>query len=181
MIADAMRLKYPDAEAAYTNSGGLRADLVCLPPSSGGEAACEITWGEMFAVLPFGNATVLETVSYEILLSAFTNGFSPVCNPAIATGRFPQISGLKAQFHCNGTAAVVDAIWKAGAVDPLGPGDTVRMVTNDFMYYGGDGYTMFLGGTDVLFGPDLLLDVAIEYVMLNSPVAPVVEGRIVGP
>ena len=38
MVADAMRAKYPSVDAAYTNSGGLRADLVCSPPSAG-EAA----------------------------------------------------------------------------------------------------------------------------------------------
>jgi hypothetical protein len=37
------------------------------------------------------------------------------------------------------------------------------------------------GGTDVLQPGDALLDVAIEYVTANSPVGPVVEGRIVGP
>ena len=57
MVADAMRAKYPDVDAALTNSGGLRADLVMAPPSAA-EAAGEITWGEMFAVLPFGNRTV---------------------------------------------------------------------------------------------------------------------------
>ena len=29
MVADAMRLKYPGVDAAYTNSGGLRADVLC--------------------------------------------------------------------------------------------------------------------------------------------------------
>ena len=29
MVADAMRAKYPGVDAALTNSGGLRADLVC--------------------------------------------------------------------------------------------------------------------------------------------------------
>ena len=62
MVADAMRLKYPGVDAAYTNSGGLRADLLCDPPRAG-EAPCEITWGEMFSVLPFGNRTVIETLT----------------------------------------------------------------------------------------------------------------------
>ncbi len=37
MVADAMRLKYPEAEAAITNSGGLRADIVSVRT---GRAAC---------------------------------------------------------------------------------------------------------------------------------------------
>ena len=61
-VADAMRAKYADdgVQAAITNSGGLRPDL--FPNAiSGGEQPGEITWGEAFAVLPFGNATVIET------------------------------------------------------------------------------------------------------------------------
>jgi hypothetical protein len=49
------------------------------------------------------------------------------------------------------------------------------------MLTGGDGYTAFTGGTDILQPGDGLLDVTIEYITANSPVAPVVEGRIVGP
>ncbi len=185
MVADAMRLKYPGVDAAYTNSGGLRADLLCTPPSAG-EQDCEITWGEMFSVLPFGNRTVIETLTGAQLEQAFLNGFSPKCNPAIATGRFPQISGLVVNFTCNGTTPVVTGMWKApdgvsGTLTPIGPSDTIRIVTNDFMFTGGDGYTIFTQGTNVLQPGDDLLQVAIDYVSANSPVAPVVDGRITGP
>ena len=138
----------------------------------------------MFSVLPFGNRTVIETLTGAQLEQAFLNGFSPVCNPAIATGRFPQISGLKATYTCNGTTPVVTGMWKtpqgiSGPQTPIGPADTVRLVTNDFMYTGGDGYTVFTQGTNVLQPGDDLLQVAVDYVTANSPVGPVVEGRIV--
>jgi 2',3'-cyclic-nucleotide 2'-phosphodiesterase (5'-nucleotidase family) len=187
LIADAMRQKYPGVDAAYTNSGGLRQNLVFSPPSAG-EQPGEITWGEMFAVLPFGNRTVIETLTGAQLTTAFLNGFTPFCDPGFAggTGRFPQISGLKVQFHCTGTTPVVDAIWKApngpgGPLTLVGPADTVRIVTNDFMFGGGDGYTIFGAGTNVIQPGDDLLQVAIEYVTAHSPVDPLVEGRIVGP
>jgi 2',3'-cyclic-nucleotide 2'-phosphodiesterase (5'-nucleotidase family) len=190
MVADAMRLKYPGVEAALTNSGGLRDDLLCVPPSAG-EGACEITWGELYAVLPFGNRTVVETLTGAQLTTAFVNGFASFCHPAVSTGRFPQISGLKVQFHCAGLTPVVDGVWKtpAGIGGPeilVGPADTVRLVTNDFMFTGGDGYTVLAEGTDVLQPADDVLDVVVELVMLLSTppspgVAPVVEGRIVGP
>jgi len=182
MVADAMLEKYPGIDAAYTNSGGLRQDLVMTPPSAG-ELPGEITWGEVFAVLPFGNRTTIFTLTYDKLLEAFTNGFSPVCNPAIATGRFPQVSGLTADFHCQGTTAVVDHIYKGQATNPLArvllvPGDSVRLVTNDFMYTAGDGYTAFTAGTNVLQPGDDLMQVVIDYIAAHSPVAPVVEGRL---
>jgi 2',3'-cyclic-nucleotide 2'-phosphodiesterase (5'-nucleotidase family) len=187
MVTDAMRAKYPGLDAAYTNSGGLRQDLLFAPPTAG-EQPGEITWGEMFSVLPFGNRTVILTLTGAQLEQAFINGFTPFCFPAFTggTGRFPQISGLKVTFACNGNTPVVTGMWKApngvgGTLTPIGPADTVRFVTNDFMYTGGDGYTMFSQGTNVLQPGDDLLQVAIEYVTANSPVGPVVEGRIVGP
>ena len=185
MVADAMRLKYPGVEAAYTNSGGLRANIVGAPPSAG-EAVNEITWGEMFAVLPFGNRTVILTLTGAQLTTAFLNGFAPFCDPAFAggTGRFPQVSGLKVTFHCTGTTPVVDSILKtAGGLPgtPVGPADTVRFVTNDFMFTGGDGYTVFAQGTNVLQPGDALLDLAVDYVAAHPGIDPLVEGRIVGP
>jgi 2',3'-cyclic-nucleotide 2'-phosphodiesterase (5'-nucleotidase family) len=185
LVTDAMRAKYPSLDAAITNSGGLRNDLLVTPPTAG-EQPGEITWGEMFAVLPFGNRTVIETLTGAQLEQALLNGFSPFCNVAIATGRFPQVSGLKVTFSCNGTTPVVTGMWKTpdgigGTQTPIGPTDTVRFVTNDFMYGGGDGYTAFAQGTNVLQPGDDLLQVAIEYITAHSPVGPVVEGRIVGP
>jgi len=187
LVADAMRAKYPGVDAAYTNSGGLRADLVFQPPSAG-EQPGEITWGEMFAVLPFGNRTVIFTLTGNDLRAAFVNGFTPFCQPGFAggTGRFPQISGLAVAFSCSGTTPVIDGMWKtpsgvSGPRTPIGPTDTVRIVTNDFMYTGGDGYTVFANGTNVAQPGDGLLEVTIDYVAANSPVDPVVDGRIDGP
>jgi len=183
MVADAMRLKYPGVDAAYTNSGGLRQDLLISPPGAG-EQPGEITWGEMFGVLPFGNRTTILTLTGAQLAQAFINGFSPACDPAINTGRFPQISGLKVSYTCSGPTPVITEMSKApdgvgGVLTPIGPTDLVRFVTNDFMFTGGDGYTVFAQGTDVQQPGDDLLQVAIEYVTANSPVAPVIEGRIV--
>ena len=184
LVADSMRAKYPGVDAAYTNSGGLRADLLCSPPSAG-EQPCETTWGEMFSVLPFGNRTVIESLTGAQLEQAFLNGFTPACDPAFAggTGRFPQISGLKVTYACNGTTPVVTGMWKApngvtGTLTPITATDSVRFVTNDFMYTGGDGYTVFSQGTNVAQPGDALLDVAVDYVAANSPVGPVVDGRI---
>ena len=73
-------------------------------------------------------------------------------------------------------------MWKtpegAGGTEiPIGPTDTVRFVTNDFMYTGGDGYTAFAAGTDVLQPGDDLMQVTVDYITANSPVAPVVDGK----
>lgn len=186
MVTDAMRLKYPGVDGAFTNSGGLRADIHCNPPSAG-EQPCEITWGEMFAVHPFGNRTVILSLTGAQLEQAFENGFSPYCDLAFAggTGRFPQVSGLRVTFTCSGTTPVVTGMWKTpsgigGPETLIGPTDAVRLITNDFMFTGGDGYTVFAQGTNIQHPGDGLLKAAIEYINVTSPVGPVVEGRIIG-
>ena len=188
LVADATRAKYPGVDAAFTNSGGLRANILMTPPSAS-ELPGEITWGEVFAVLPFGNRTVIETITGAQLQAALTNGFQPSCDPTFAggTGRSPQVSGLVVTYTCTATTPstpVVTAMYKApdgpsGTLTPIGPADPVRIVTNDFMFTGGDGYTMLAAGTDVLQPGDALLDVVVDYIAAHSPVAPVVEGRLV--
>ena len=179
LVADSMRAKYPGVDAAITNSGGLRADILLAPPSAG-EAPGEITWGEVFAVLPFGNRSTILTLTYDQLKAGLENGFKPPCGDvAGGTGRTPQISGIKVTFHCNGQVPVVDQVLKGST--PMTATDTIRVVINDFMYTGGDGYTAFSAGTDVLQPGDDLMQVAADYITAHSPVAPVVEGRVVGP
>ena len=81
---------------------------------------------------------------------------------------------------------MVDNIWltpngPSGPQTLIGPGTNVRIVTNDFMYGGGDGYTALSGGTNVLQTGDLLLDVLIDHVRANSPISAVIDGRRIGP
>ncbi len=186
LVADALRLAYPDAEAALVNSGGLRTDLVVSPPSAG-ERPGEITVGEMLMVVPFGDRTAIVTLTAKQLEAALVNGFTPACDPGFSGGtfRFPQLSGLTVTFHCDGATPVVDGMGKApvgagGSGVPIRPGDTIRVATLDYLLAGGDGYSMLAAGTGVERG-DPLLDVAINYVAAHSSVAPAVEGRIVGP
>jgi hypothetical protein len=123
MVTDAMRGKYPGVEAAFTNSGGLRADLLFTP--SAGEGPGEITWGEVFS--PAVRQPDDDPHPHrDQLRAAFINGFTPFCQPGFAggTGRSPQVSGPKVQFHCDGIVPVVDNMWKA----PNGVGGTLTLI-----------------------------------------------------
>lgn len=183
LVADATRLKYPGVDVALANSGGLRADLNVSPPSAS-EAAGEVTWGEVFAVLPFGNRTVIATYTGAQIRAALLNGVSPNCDPSIHTGRTPQLSGLRITFSCSGTTPTITGMWLTpdgigGPETPLTDAMTVRMVINDFVFTGGDGYTALSGGTDVLQPGDDLMEIVVAYITANSPVSAAVEGRVV--
>ena len=130
----------------------------------------------MFAVLPFGNRTVIETLTGAQLEQAFLNGFSPFCNAGDRDGPLPadlRAEGARSPATARrrwSTACGRRRTGIGGPLTPIGPADTVRFVTNDFMYTGGDGYTVFTQGTNVLQPGDDLLQVAIDYVTANSPV-----------
>ena len=145
-------------------------------------------------MLPFGNRTVIETITgQQLTRTRLLNGLQPACNPAFAggTGRFPQVSGLKITYTFTlppGPARRRSSPGSGrprragGPLTPIGPTDTVRIVTNDFMFGGGDGYTALAGGTDVLQPGDDLLD--RRHRVHQPPTrrsGPVVDGRIVGP
>ena len=181
LVADAMRAKYPGVDAAVTNSGGLRADILITPPSAG-EAAGEITWGEVFAVLPFGNRTVIETLTWAQLKAGLENGFKPPCGDvAGGTGRTPQISGIKVTFHCNGIVPVVDSIVRLSDGHVLSRGRHDPDRHQRLHVHGWRRLHGFQGGTNVQQPGDALLDVAIEYIHAHSPVSQTVDTRVVGP
>ena len=83
--------------------------------------------------------------------------------------------------HANLPAGLGPPFFGKALATPIGDADPIRFVTNDFMYGGGDGYTIFQSGTNVAQPGDDLLQVTIDYITGHSPVDPQVEGRVVGP
>ena len=144
-----------------------------MSPPTAGEQPGEITWGEMFSVLPFGNRTVIETLTGAQLTEGSSTESRRSAIPAIATGRSPRCPGSSSTSPATGRPWCqrnLEGPGTGGPLTPVGPADTVRIVTNDFMFTGGDGYTAFAGGVDVLQPGDDLLQVAIDFTAANSPV-----------
>ncbi len=71
-----------------------------------------------------------------------------------------------------------------GTKRPLDPAANYRIAANDFMYNGGDNYTMFKQGTNpVIYSDQVLYDVISGYfkyfrIVLNKPLNQQIEGRI---
>ena len=141
MVADAMRREVPGRRRRLHELRRPARRTCSVAPPSAGEQPCEITWGEVFAVLPFGNRTddpdadrrpARGGVRQRVLA-----GLRPGSPAAPAASRRSRAS------RCSSTATaptpVVDGMWKTpngigGPLTPIGPTDTVRLVTNDFMY-----------------------------------------------
>jgi 5'-nucleotidase len=171
LVADAMLAKTQTAgtRLAIMNGGGIRTSI---PPG-------EVTLGQVLEVLPFGNALVVFDLSGAELREALENGVSRVAD---ASGRFPQVGGLRFSFDPaaapGSRVTSVETGSLAEGFQPLDEAADYRLVTNDFLFKGGDEYTVFANGRNVLLLDFLIADVVADHIAATSPLSPQVEGRI---
>lgn len=129
------------AQIAFMNAGGIRADLV---PAGDGS----ITFGQLFAVQPFGNTLVVKSMTGRQIRALLEQQFG-------ASGA-PRILQVSSSFRYAYDASrppgqrIIDARLEGR---PLADEEVVRVTMNSFLASGGDGYTIFRAGTDPLGGP----------------------------
>lgn len=160
LIVDAM-IYESGADIAFTNGGGIRASI---DPG-------DITIGDIITVLPFGNYIVTTTVTGAQLKEALELGVSeyPETN-----GAFPHTANIT--FTLNSAAEVgsrVEDLMVSGVA--VNDTDEFVLATNDFMYAGGDGYSMFTNG--ILNEASALDEALIEYLATIDEI-PEVIGKI---
>jgi 2',3'-cyclic-nucleotide 2'-phosphodiesterase (5'-nucleotidase family) len=168
LVADALR-EATGAEIAITNGGGIRGNKEYAPGS-------EITRRDVLTELPFGNRSVKLEVTGETILAALENGVSQVEN---AAGRFPQVSGISFTVDLREPKGQrISNVKVAGKA--LEKTATYTLATNDYMFSGGDGYTMLETAKPLLGVRDakLLANDVMAYITARKTVAPKVEGRI---
>ncbi|KAF0189072.1 MAG: hypothetical protein FD168_1291 [Desulfobulbaceae bacterium] len=182
LVADIVR-KTTGAQVALINGGSLRTGL-----SKG-----EITFRQVHAALPFNNYLVAVKMSGELLWQALEHGVSGVER---GEGRFPQVSGMGFVFDSRRPVGQrIVSVTIGGR--PLDRQQEYTVATLDFMASGGDGYTAFgqairsagdyseVGGSMrssrlVYNDPgQFLRDAVLDALAKGSPVAPVLQGRIV--
>ncbi|SDX09773.1 bifunctional metallophosphatase/5'-nucleotidase [Litoreibacter albidus] len=172
LIAEAMlaRVKDQGVSIAIANSGGIRASI----------DAGEVTMGEVLTVLPFQNTLSTFEVSGQTVIDALENGVSQVEE---VKGRFPQVAGLK--FSWDASVAPNEGRIQSVSVQDgdawveIDPAATYKLVSNNFVRGGGDGFKMFVDAANAYdFGPDVA-DVLAEYMADNGPVKAFTDGRIV--
>jgi len=157
---------------AFMNPGGIRADLTYVA-SPYGEAPGDITYDEAFTVQPFNNYLVSLTLTGQDIYDLLTQ----------------QVTGVNAGFHkilqvsdgftyeLTPTGPVDGSVMLNGA--PIDKAASYRVVTNNFLQGGGDGFPAFTNGTDVYYG-GLDIDAFANYLEAHSPYTPGPLDRITG-
>ncbi len=169
MIADAQLAatkpaNFGGAQIAFMNRGGVRADF-SFASSTANEGDGNITYGEAFTVQPFGNSLVTMTVTAQDLKNVLEQQFAGCRGQASTATRIMHISaGFKYSWDgsksCDSRISNVTLTDAGGVVDTIvdtdgvvsNPTKTYRITVNNFMATGGDGYTTFLNGTNLLGG-----------------------------
>ena len=167
VIAEAMLAAVPGADVALQNGGGIRAGM----PSG------TITYGDVLTTLPFGNTVATAVIRGAHLLAALENGLAQP-----GQGRFPQVAGIRVVADLSrpaGSRIVSAEVTEGERRGPVDPERAYRIVTNNFMRLGGDGYTALrdhaLEAYDT--GP-LQEEVVAAWLAARSPLAPRTDGRI---
>ena len=165
LCADAYRA-ISGADIAFVNGGGIRDSI----------PAGDITYEQIIAVHPFGNALCVVEATGQEILDALEMSVRHVPDE---TGGFLQVSGLTFEVNMGVESSVVvdDAdmfVEVAGdrrvqnvlvGGEPIDPEATYTLASHNYMLKsGGDGYTMF--ADNVLLQDEVMLDnqVLINYI-----------------
>jgi len=168
------------AVVAFMNPDGIRGDLIHAP--SGAEGEGTVTYGEAFAVQPFGNTLVTMTLTgqqiYDLLeqqwgadqpyarILQISRGFTYQHTFAVA-GEFKTQRGVR--HVCRGSV-------RLGGT-PVNRRRSYRVTVNSYLAEGGDNFAILKSGVDRQVGGQDLA--ALEgYLVTHSPVAPPEWGRI---
>ncbi|MFB3924878.1 MAG: bifunctional UDP-sugar hydrolase/5'-nucleotidase [Syntrophales bacterium] len=159
LVCDAMR-ESSGARIAFQNSGGMRVNI----------EKGRITMEQIFTLLPFDNLLVSMDLTGEQIRAILEQS-------AGMEHGILQVSGIRVILDpekSRGSRIVEINVGR----EKLQPDRIYRVVTNDFLAAGGDGYRIFKEGKNIVYGDDLR-EAMINYLKKHSPVYPQAGGRII--
>lgn len=165
VIADSQNMA-EGTQFAFMNPGGIRADLVV--PTGG----ANITWNDLFTIQPFGNTLVKMSMTGAQIKALLEQQWTA------SSTRILQISGLGYTWdNALPIGGRIVEIHDAAGVT-LNPVASYSIACNNFLATGGDGFSVFLQGTNPVGGP-VDLDAMLDYTEHHNPLPIPVKNRII--
>ena len=170
LVAEAHR-ESVSADFGITNPGGLRADL----PTTCATSPCSVTWNDCFTAQPFGNIVMSMKLTGAQLYAVLEQQWAGQSSPKML-----QIAGFGYQWSQSapvGSRIVAGSLHKTDGT-LIDVNATYTVAVNNFLQGGGDGFTVFKSGTNVVPGP-VDLDALLAYFKVASqPVSAATDGRV---
>ncbi len=166
-----------DVDMVFNNAGGIRTDICAASPCVSGLLAApfKLTYGAMFNILPFGNATAVGEMK-GAYIRELLNQSATLFKGALSA------SGIKFKFYRYSDALPGPQPWAWGAYDievldkatdtwlPLDLNKTYKVATNEFLAPAGqDGYLPFKYMKNITYWGDML-DNVNRFVSAHYPV-----------
>lgn len=167
------------AQIAFMNPGGVRANLT-YASSPAGEGDGVVTFGEAFAVQPFGNTLITMGMTGAQIVSVLQQQ----CQPAGASRPFLHL-GVSKGFTYDLSTTIASGVCTSVSVSnvklnsvPLDPTATYNVTVNSFLADGGDNFTTFRTVTGPRLDGGNDLQAFTNYLGTFSPVAPPGRDRV---
>jgi 5'-nucleotidase len=169
LIADAQLAASKDsakgaADISFINTGGVRTDLI--PHADG-----SITYGQIFALEPFGNTLVVKSFTGAQLRALLEQQFGegPDGRAILRDSILIPSANFRYSYDLSKLAGQrIVSIRLDG--NPVDPARTYRVTVNNFLASGGDSYSVLTQGTDAV---DAGLDLdALEAWLATNPAIP---------
>ena len=157
-VSDVMR-NYTGSDVALINAGSLRSSLDKGP----------VTIESVFKVMPYPNEIIVVQLTGRDILAALKRSVQGT--RADEDGGFLHVSGIT--FGIKGRQA--EGVMVRGAA--IDPARTYSVTITDFMFSGGDGYTVFAGKPSTKTGLPLR-ELLVDTIRKQGTVTSALEGRI---
>ncbi len=155
LVAQAFLSMSLTSDLAIQNAGGVRVDLPAGP----------ITVGDAYTLLPFANTLVELEMSGAEIVQVLEDAYAYAIDPDGSTGAYPYAAGLR--WHLDGGQAEGERFTQVeikdretGAWGPISSSENYKVVTNDYIASGKDGYLTF--GT-ISETPERVVDTYLDY------------------
>lgn len=155
------------AQIAFSNSGGVRADLV---PVNG-----EITFGQLFAMQPFGNNLVVKTLTGTQLKALLEQQFDSGTNTVAKPNMLLPSRGFAFAYDLSRPAGQRIVEMKLDG-RPIDPNAGFRVTVVNFLSSGGDNFTVLTQGKDAVDANIVDVDASEAYLKAGGGVPEM--GRI---
>ena len=163
------------AQISFMNIGGVRSELPLAPTYD--EASGEITYAEAYDIAPFGNLLVSMDLTGAQVKAILEQQYVPTRGRQyLALGVSEGFSYTWDDSRPEGDKVLADSMTLDG--QPMSLDATYRVSTLNFLAEGGDSFTAFTEGTNILGGPEDLANLVAYFEANPGLTAP--QDRVSG-
>ncbi|MDD3014857.1 MAG: bifunctional UDP-sugar hydrolase/5'-nucleotidase [Candidatus Gastranaerophilales bacterium] len=179
LVNEAISKNYPDADIVIQNNGGIRVKRYISPGN--------VTKADILEIFPFENKSVMAQLKGKEIKSMLES--SSAYLPEVKDS-FLQTKGINYTVDLSKNPQIMSSdgtkiLKKGNRVrdifingQPLNPEKYYKIIANDFLFSGGDGYVQLKHARNTVFSEVYIQDLITNYIKNNSPLNLKIQDKI---